>query len=213
MILDLHCHSTKSEDGRASVVGYLRWLRAKRELLPIDGIVLTEHRQFDAESDYRPLEDEYGVRILKGSEVETDYGHVLVFGVNEAILERFDFTDIRLPAQTVLTEVDRLGGVAVPCHPGRATIGLWEHYQTKPPLEGVRAIELLNAGGRGAEDERARAIADRFGYAAVGGSDSHLVSFIGLCATEFTVPIADEQDLVRALRSGDHRPVDFRGRA
>ncbi|MGH7804261.1 MAG: hypothetical protein ACREQJ_07920, partial [Candidatus Binatia bacterium] len=80
MILDLHSHSKKSEDGRASVVGYLRWLKAKASLLPIDGIVLTEHRQYDAESDYRHLEDTYGLLILKASEVETDYGHVLVYG-------------------------------------------------------------------------------------------------------------------------------------
>ena len=57
MILDLHNHSIKSDDGRAKVENYCQWIR-KREL-PIDGFVLTEHRQFDAESDYRPLEDEH----------------------------------------------------------------------------------------------------------------------------------------------------------
>jgi predicted metal-dependent phosphoesterase TrpH len=82
VILDLHVHSKKSEDSRATVVGYLQWLLKKKGTLPIDGLVLTEHRQFDADSDYRHLEDEYGIRIFKGSEVETDYGHVLVYGVN-----------------------------------------------------------------------------------------------------------------------------------
>lgn len=194
------------------MVGYLRWLAAKRELLPIDGIVLTEHRQFDAESDYRPLEDEFGVRILKGSELETDYGHVLVFGVNERIRERFDFTNVRLDAQELVTEVDRLGGIAVPCHPGRATIGLWEHYRDKPPLEGVRTIELLNGGSRGDENERAGELASRYGYRAIGGSDAHLVSFIGLCATELSGDVRDEADLVEALRAGDCRALDFRDR-
>ena len=83
MILDLHNHSIKSDDGRAKVENYCQWIR-KRELA-LDGIVLTEHRQFDDESDYRALEDEYGILILKASEVETDYGHVLVFGVNDAM--------------------------------------------------------------------------------------------------------------------------------
>jgi predicted metal-dependent phosphoesterase TrpH len=212
VILDLHCHSKKSEDGRASVVGYLRWLKAKNGLLPIDGIVLTEHRQFDDESDYAPLEDEYGIRIFKGSEVETDYGHVLVYGVNRSMLERFDFTDIRLPAQELVSEIERLGGIAVPCHPGRPTVGLWEHYQTKPPIEGVRVIELLNGGSRGGENERAQEIATTHGYRTIGGSDSHLVSFIGICATEFPREIADEEDLAAALRAGDCRPVDFRDR-
>ena len=45
MILDLHNHSTVSDDGRAKVENYCQWIR-KREL-PLDGFVLTEHRQFD----------------------------------------------------------------------------------------------------------------------------------------------------------------------
>ena len=70
MILDLHTHSVRSDDGRAKVANYCQWIRKKE--LPLDGIVLTEHRQFDATSDYRDLEDEYGLLILKASEVETD---------------------------------------------------------------------------------------------------------------------------------------------
>jgi hypothetical protein len=53
--------------------------------------VLTEHRQFDLDRDYRALEDQYGFLILNAAEVETDYGHVLVYGVNRDILARFDF--------------------------------------------------------------------------------------------------------------------------
>lgn len=212
MILDLHVHSRKSDDSRASVVGYLQWLLKKREVLPIDGLVLTEHRQFDGDSNYHALEDEYGIRILKGSEVETDYGHMLIYGVNSDVLDRFDFADVRLEAQEVVSEVERLGGIAVPCHPGRPTVGLCEHYGTKPPLEGVQAVELLNGGSRGGENERVEALIQKFGYGAIGGSDSHLVSFVGICATQFPRDITDEEDLVRALREGNFRPVDFRGR-
>jgi len=212
VILDLHAHSKKSEDSRATVVGYLQWLLKKKDLLPIDGLVLTEHRQFDVDSDYRHLEDEYGIRIFKGSEVETDYGHVLVYGVNDAMLERFDFTNVRLNAQELITDVEELGGIAVPCHPGRPTVGLCEHYENKAPLEGVRAVELLNGGSRKGENERVEALVKKYGYGAVGGSDSHLVSFIGICATEFPREVSDEEDLVRALREGGYRAVDFRDR-
>lgn len=210
MIIDLHTHSKKSEDSRATVVGYLQWLLRKRDVLPVDGIVLTEHRQFDLESDYHALEDEYGIRILKGAEVETDYGHMLVFGVNQAILERFDFRDVRLNAQEVVTEVERLGGLAVPCHPGRPTVGLCEHYEKRPALEGVRVVERLNGGSRRGENERVDALIRAHGYAAVGGSDSHLVSLVGLCATQFPRDVSDEEDLVRALLEGNFHPVDFR---
>ncbi len=210
MILDLHTHSKKSDDSRATVVGYLQWLLKKRDLLPIDGLVLTEHRQFDHGSDYSALEDEYGIRLFKGSEVETDYGHILVYGVNSEILDRFDFTDIRLPAQELVSEVERLGGIAIPCHPGRPTVGLCEYYRTKPPLEGVRAVELLNGGSRKGENERVEELVRHHGYGAIGGSDSHLVSFVGICATEFPREIGDEEDLVRAIKEGGYRAVDYR---
>ena len=189
MILDLHLHSELSDDSRAPVEAYPKLLQRKRAERPLDGIVLTEHRQFDPGRDYRALEDRYGFLVLTAAEVETDYGHVLVYGVNEDILARFDFRNVRLPAQELIGEVARLGGIAVPCHPGRPTVGLCAHYETKPPLEGVVAVEAIN-----------------------GGSDSHLVSFVGICATEFEAPIRTIDDLVRELKGGRYRPVDFRPR-
>lgn len=210
MILDMHTHSEASEDSRAPLETYLKWLQRKRDLLPIDGIVLTEHRQWDPTVDYRPLEDQYGILILRGAEVETDYGHVLVYGVNDDMTRRFDFANVRLPAQEVISEVTRMGGVAAPCHPGRPTIGLCEHYESKPPLEGVVAVEALNGGSRKGENERVQAIIDRYGYGAFGGSDAHLVSLIGICATEFDEDVRNTEDLVAALRGGNYRAVDFR---
>jgi predicted metal-dependent phosphoesterase TrpH len=213
VILDLHSHSDKSEDSRAPLQTYLKWLQRKRDLLPIDGIVLTEHRQWDPEADYRPLEDEYGIRILRGAEVETDYGHVLLYGVNDDVTRRFDFSDVCLPAEELVSEVARMGGIAAPCHPGRPTIGLCEHYETKPPLEGVVAVEALNGGSKKGENERVRGVIDRYGYGAFGGSDAHLVSLIGICATEFDDAIETVEDLVEALKRPErYRPVDFRER-
>ncbi len=212
MILDLHTHSEASEDSRAPVETYLKWLTKKRELLPIDGIVLTEHRQWNPHADYRELEDKYQILILRGAEVETDYGHILVYGVNPDIARRFDFTNIRLSAQEVITEVDRLGGIAAPCHPGRPTIGLCEHYGTKPPLEGGIAVEGLNGGSRRGENERVQEVADRYGYRTFGGSDSHLVSFVGICATEIDGEVRSIEDLVQTLKTGSYRPVDYRDR-
>lgn len=212
MILDLHTHSEASEDSRAPVETYMKWLSRKREQLPIDGIVLTEHRQWNPDADYRHLENTYGIRILRGAEVETDYGHFLVYGVNDDIVTYFDFGDVRLDAQELVTEVHRRGGIAVPCHPGRPTVGLCHHYDSKPPLEGVVAVEALNGGSRRGENERVQALVDRFGYHAFGGSDSHLVSFVGVCATEFDDDIDAVEDLVAALERGRYRPVDFRER-
>jgi predicted metal-dependent phosphoesterase TrpH len=213
MILDLHLHSEASDDSRAPVEAYLKILHRKREERPLDGIVLTEHRQFDGRRDFRELEDRYGLLILNAAEVETDYGHVLVYGVNDDILRRFDFTDVRLPAQTLVTEVARMGGIALPCHPGRPNVGLCAHYESKPPLEGVVAVEALNGGSKKGEDARVQELMAAHGYAGFGGSDSHLVSFVGVCATAFDRRIGTVDELVDELRAGRCRPVDFRARA
>ena len=212
MILDLHLHSEASDDSRAPVEAYLKLLQRKKEERPLDGIVLTEHRQFDLNRDFRALEDQYGFLILNAAEVETDYGHVLVYGVNRDILARFDFANVRLPAQEVISEIWRMGGVALPCHPGRPNVVLCAHYEGKPELEGVVAVEALNGGSKKGEDARVRDLMTTHGYAGFGGSDSHLVSFVGICATEFDRPIRTIEDLVDELRAARCRPVDFRNR-
>jgi predicted metal-dependent phosphoesterase TrpH len=209
-ILDLHTHSEASEDSRAPVEAYLNWINLRRHERPLDGIVLTEHRQFNHAPDYRALEDRFGIFVLKASEVETDYGHVLVFGVNDDIRRRFDFANVRLNAQELIDEVARMGGIAVPCHPGRPNIGLCEHYEKKPPLENVIAVELLNGGSRKGENESAAALVKKFGYRSTGGSDSHLVSLIGLCATRFEAEVRTIDDLVGELKAGRYEAVDFR---
>ena len=50
------------------------------------------------------------------------------------------------------------------------------------------------------------------GYAGFGGSDAHLVSLIGICATEFDRAVRTTEDLVTELREGSYRPLDFRER-
>ena len=110
MILDLHTHSIKSDDGRAKVENYCQWIRSKG--MPLDGFVLTEHRQHDFESDYSSLAEKHGLVILKGSEVETEYGHVLVFGVTEPLTQAFDFSSINLSLESVIETCEAHGAVA-----------------------------------------------------------------------------------------------------
>jgi predicted metal-dependent phosphoesterase TrpH len=210
--LDLHSHSEASEDSRAPVEAYLNWIKLRHEERPLDGIVLTEHRQFNKQADYRALEDKYGVMVMRASEVETDYGHMLVFGVNDDITRRFDFSNVHLPAQEVIDGVAAMGGVVVPCHPGRPNVGLCEHYSHRPPLDNVLAVEMLNGGSRKGENERSADLVAKFGYRATGGSDSHMVSLIGMCATRFKAAVKSIDDLVRELKTGDYQPVDFRPR-
>lgn len=210
MILDLHCHSIKSDDGRAKVPNYCQWIRARN--IPIDGFVLTEHRQFDGESDYSDLAREFGLIILKGSEVETEYGHVLLFGVTEALTRAFDFTNVNLPLARVIEAAGQHGAVAVPCHPGRKRVGMFAHIDEYGVPEGVRIVEIYNGGSRDREDEFAQRMTHELGYLGIGGSDAHIVSHIGRCATRFPGDVATVTDLVEALRAEDFEALDFNPR-
>lgn len=211
MILDLHCHSIKSDDGRAKVPNYCQWIRAKD--IPIDGFVLTEHRQFDAESDYSALAREFGLIVLKGSEVETEYGHVLLFGVTQALTRAFDFTDINLSLARVIEESERHGAVPVPCHPGRKRVGMFAHLEEYGVPEGVRIVEIHNGGSRGKEDELAARMTRELGYLGIGGSDAHIVSHIGRCATRFPVDVTSVAELTEALRAGEFEALQLKPRS
>ncbi len=208
MILDLHTHSVKSDDGRAKVRNYCQWIRSRD--VPIDGFVLTEHRQFDDESDYSDLAREFGLTILKGSEVETEYGHVLVFGVSPGLQAALDFADIRLPLARVIEACEAHGAIPVPCHPGRPRVGMHAHLEEFGVPQGVRIVEVLNGGSRDGEDAIAQAMAAEQGYRGIGGSDAHIVSHVGRCATRFPADVRTEQELVEALAAGEFEAISNR---
>ncbi len=52
MFLDLHTHSISSDDSRATVEQYVKWVDVlRRRRFRMDGFVLTEHRKFDFNKD------------------------------------------------------------------------------------------------------------------------------------------------------------------
>lgn len=208
--MDLHSHSTDaSDDAGGTVEGYLKWIVGRRKKgYRIDGLVLTEHRQYDPSVEYSALAERYGVTVLRGAEVETDVGHVLVYGIDRRFTEAFDLSDVALPYREVFCAAKEFGGFAVGAHAGRPRIGLAAHVAERGvSLEGVEALEVLNGGSNDAENARARALAEAHGLRGIGGSDAHFVNAIGRCLTAFHRPITSIQALVEELREGDYHPV------
>ena len=201
--LDLHVHSHDgSDDAGGTVEGYLKWVAARRALgLRIDGFVVTEHRRWDPDRDYSELATRYDAIVLRGVEVETDIGHVLVFGVTPEFLGHFDLTSVSLPYEEVFKVAWDTGGIAVGAHAGRPRIGCVEHVDERGvTLEGVRVIEALNGGSNDYENGRAFDLAEKRGLRVVGASDSHFVSALGRCLTRFESRIRTMDDLVAVLR-------------
>lgn len=207
--LDLHSHSTDaSDDAGGTVEGYLKWIASRRRRgFHVDGFVLTEHRQFDPSVSYDPLAEQYETVVLRGAELETTVGHVLVFGITPEFARHFDFTSTRLPPADVFRVARETGGFAVAAHAGRPSIGMAEHVANGYDPEYVEAAETLNGGSSDHENEIGAEFAKEHGLHLVGGSDAHYVSAIGRCLTAFARPIATIEELVEQLASGDYYPV------
>ncbi len=208
MYLDLHSHSVSSDDSRATVAQYVKWIQVLRQRgYTVDGIVLTEHRKFDFDKDYSQIAAEYDVIILKGSELDTRYGHFLVYGITRALTREIDLSDVRMDARVLLQAASQHGAIAIPAHPGRFGIGLVDYIEQGESFAGLRIVERLNGGSRAGENERADQLCRQENYLGIGGSDAHLASHIGAGLTSFPQWIGSEQALVEALLSGGFSPV------
>ncbi len=208
MFIDLHTHSVSSDDSRANVDQYVKWVGVlRRRGSRIDGFVLTEHRKFDFDKSYSELAEANDVLIMKGSELDTNMGHFLVYGVTEALTDAINFGNVNMDALELVGAAEEHGAIALPAHPGRFGIGLCEFTDNGRDFGAIRAAEGLNGSNRPGEQERAEELIRQLGVPATGGSDAHLVSAIGKCMTNFENPVLSETDLVRELRSGEFAPV------
>jgi hypothetical protein len=207
--MDLHSHSTDaSDDAGGTVEGYLKWIAARRKRgYQVDGFVLTEHRAYDPTIRYDELADRYETVVLRGAELETTVGHVLVYNITDAFARHFDFSAVNLPPEEVFHRARDTGGFAVAAHAGRPSIGVAEHAANGFDLGSITAIEQLNGGSSDAENGLAAEFAEQHGLHCVGGSDAHFVSAIGRCLTAFARPIATLENLVEELARGDYYPV------
>ncbi len=208
MFVDMHCHSVSSDDSRATVEGYLKWIQVLRKRgHSVDAIVLTEHRKFDNDFDYSTLGSQYGVLVMKGSELDTACGHFLVYGVNPQLQAAIDFANVRMDPLELIEAASATGAIAIPAHPGRAGIGLCEFIEQGKTFSSLGIVETHNGGSRRGENERAQELAQSGGLMGIGGSDAHLVSNIATCLTSFPKDIANESELVEAIMAGTFSPI------
>ena len=208
MLIDMHSHTVASDDSKATAEQYMKWILYLRGCgHQIDGVVFTEHRQFDFNIDYQELSSRYEVMILKAAELDTDIGHMLVYGVNRDLTSKFDFTDVHMDGLSLLRYAKSVGAIAVPAHPGRKRIGLFDHDHSGPILEELEVLEVLNGGSAAEENHKAFQMMLGHDWKGIGGSDAHLTSAIGRCLTLFDACVKNEQDLVVQLRIGNYRAV------
>jgi len=206
--IDLHTHT--SPKSFCSTVSPDSMIKQAREV-GLDGVCFTEHDEPWDEEAIERLRQKHGFLILRGMEVNTEYGHMLVFGVHRYLygMHRAEF----------LREiVDAEGGAIVIAHPFRRPVysgGGFGSLDTGVTIETaaqhavfrmVEAVEVLNAGRPERENRFAAEFCDAVGLPKAGGSDAHALDEVGLAYTVFDQPITSEADLIRELKHGAYHP-------
>jgi predicted metal-dependent phosphoesterase TrpH len=214
MIADLHVHTRLSADSNVTAEQYLEF--AKSSGLGLGAICFTEHRLFptDTETDrlYAEIAEKYQVNIFKGIEADTDLGHLLLFGVNDEVIRRFDLTSRMLKSDSLIEVLHHEGGVAIPAHPFRDS-GYGARLDALLSRHGsaLGAVEVLNGQNSDEENRRAEDASLKLGLTAVGGSDAHFASakWFMTVATEFEREVRTVEQMCAEIRAGRARPYVF----
>ncbi|MFC1858070.1 PHP-associated domain-containing protein [Thermodesulfobacteriota bacterium] len=207
-IVDLHVHtfpaspcSSASEDQMIA--------EAKR--IGLDAVCLTDHNYVWDPERVEDLSQKHGLLVLRGNEIITEQGDMLVFGMDEDIKGIIKLADLK-------KKVAQADGFLIVAHPfrgfyvvGIGQVGLTvEKAMERPLFKWVDAVEVLNGKVTEKENSFALTVARGIGLPATGGSDAHEVSEVGKYATRFFDSINNERDLIEALRNRDYSPIAFR---
>ena len=216
-LFDLHIHTTKgSSDSSLTPEDLI--LEADR--LGLRGLCLTEHSGPWDRHEFKKFANLHKVVLIRAMEVETDYGHMLAFGLDRYQAGYNKAAELRKAATAA-------GGFVVTAHPFRGVLsgngnrGRALIYQSIPdPLPETPedaldhpvfkladAIEVANGGTVDRENEFAMQVAGLLKMPVTGGSDAHSTHGLGKFLTEFTDEVTTEAEFLKALHSKEFHPV------
>nr|MBU1328062.1 phosphotransferase [Candidatus Omnitrophota bacterium] len=195
MLLEMHCHTSRysrcSQAGAASLV-----MQVKRKEL--QGVIITEHHYLWEEDEIKALKIEAELDenflIMAGQEVETDIGHVLVFGAKRTIEEEISLKDLRAffpDAGLVWAHPFRNGNIPD------------EKELLNPILD---AIEIFSMNQTPKENYLGLKAWHKYKFTASSGSDAHTEGMAGAYPTQFDHSVTTMQDLVTEIRKSRCRP-------
>ncbi|MBI4202435.1 MAG: PHP domain-containing protein [Chloroflexi bacterium] len=217
MIIDLHVHT---------VVGSIDSSLLPQEMVEeayrvgLQGVCLTEHRGPWDKFEFNRFKNQQGnLFIANAMELESDYGHITIFGLDRYVPGIRDPWALRKLA-------DREGAYVVLAHPFRNLLHkppynnnnlLFRGYKPMPTTvdealkhpvyDVIDAIEVVNGGTADNENYFAWEVAKRLGKPMIGGSDAHSTNGLGRCVTVFQDEITNQEQFLEALRAGRFYPA------
>ena len=226
-VFDLHVHTVRgSSDSSLTPEQLIE--EARR--IGLDGVCLTEHGGGWEDHELERVFENAGLTVVRALEVETDVGHILVFGLHRYVNGMHTVKELR-------KAVDRVGGVMISAHPFRNLFNrppynvnlVFKNSRTRPktaqdaanhPLfQVVDDIEVANGANTDQENLFTLDVARHLGLRGTGGTDAHSTHGLGKCVTLFDGDVRSEADLIDALKAkafspghdlhvGDLKPFD-----
>jgi thiamine kinase-like enzyme len=195
MLIEMHAHSSRySPCSHIDPVPLVRGVVRKG----LQGVIITEHHYLWGADEIKELRKASGVEdhflILAAQEVETDFGHVIVYGAQDTITERMSLRNLRA------------------AFPDSALI--WAHPLRNgkvPSLKKIMdqrldAIEIFSSNHTLVENYLGLKLWHQHRFTAVSGSDSHAEDTAGIFPTLFDHPVSSITEVASEIRHGRCRP-------
>ena len=215
-LFDLHIHTTKgSSDSSLTPEDLI--LEADR--LGLRGLCLTEHSGPWDRHEFKQFASLHNVVLIRAMEVETDFGHMLAFGMDRYQAGYNKAAELRKAATAA-------GGYVITAHPfrgvlsgaGRSRALIYqsipdplpekpEDALDHPVFKLADAVEVANGGTIDRENDFAMAVAGPLKLPVTGGSDAHSTHGLGKFLTEFADEVNTEAEFLKALHSKQFHPV------
>jgi len=197
--VDLHVHTWSSGDSEADPEESV--LQAIK--IGLHGIAFTEHYSYEASEPVEILRERYRNEILvfRGVEFSAAEGHCLIFGINTDI-----FLSKYMSIKEILPVVNQHGGIVIPSHPYRGMNSLGDAVKE---IKGLCAIEGHNGYNLHSFNMKAVEAATAMRIPFTGGSDAHNAQDVGLCYTEFSDRMTQD-NFIDLLKTGNYHGVDTR---
>lgn len=196
MLIEMHAHTSRhSACSRVDPVRLVERVRMKG----LQGLVITEHEYLWSPSEIEELKEKTGMDkffvLLAAQEVNTDIGHVLVYGADRSITGTHPLGELRkrYPQAALVW--------AHPLRKGRAPK---TSRLLNPDLD---AIEIFNNNHTSRGNYHGLMLWHRHKFTAISGSDTHAVETAGTLPTLFDHPVRDMDGLVQELKQGRCRPL------
>lgn len=180
---ELHMHTKYSQCSNLELSTILK-IAKKRKL---DGVAITDHDVFTGAQKLFALNKDKNFEVIRGEELSTTYGHLLVYHLQKEIKSR-DFLGI-------VDEVQEQDALLLVAHP----FDFLREHTSKQFILGHKndldGIEIFNARSLVPwSNGQAKALAQQHALPFIGGSDAHFWMEIGRVRTCF------EGDLRSALK-------------